>query len=206
MDAGALQIDEGHTAERVYDNADPKPAQQSAQNAQTAQKAQNKPATFTTTETKLAGGNTVEVTVQPTTVNSVQPNSVPNSAAKGNSPKPIGLVGKPIGKPAQIPLANMKNPNNPHKKPNLAQNPKNNTDTTQKIINTTVSTDKPQAKKRGRPAGSTNGEPKVKTPKKKILLSKSPKVENNTVDKKVSPKKAGKSTKKTPIAVKPKKE
>lgn len=69
-----------------------------------------------------------------------------------------------------------------------------------------MSTDKPQAKKRGRPAGSTNGEPKVKTPKKKILLSKSPKVENNTVDKKVSPKKVGKTTKKTPIAVKPKKE
>merc|ERR1712127_841296 len=158
MDAGdALQIDEGHTAERVYDSADPKPAK----NVQNAQNAQNKPA-FTTTETKLSGGNTVEVTVQPTKVNS------PNST-KVNSPKPI----------------NSQKPNGV--KPNLAQQPKNN-DT--KINSTTVSTDKPQAKKRGRPAGSTNGEPKVKTPKKKILLAKSPKVEN-TVEKKVSPKKMG---------------
>jgi len=201
MDAGdALQIDEGHTAERVYDSADPKPAK----NVQNAQNAQNKPA-FTTTETKLSGGNTVEVTVQPTKVNS------PNST-KVNSPKPIGLVGKPIGKPAQIP-ARLKSPSNSPKptnsqkpngvKPNLAQQPKNN-DT--KINSTTVNTDKPQAKKRGRPAGSTNGEPKVKTPKKKILLAKSPKVEN-TVEKKVSPKKMGKPAhKKTPVAVKPKKE
>ena len=65
MDAGALQIDEGHTAERVYDSAE-------------EVKLADKPKTsFTTTETKLADGNTVEVVVQPSKVNSLpKPNGV----------------------------------------------------------------------------------------------------------------------------------
>merc|ERR1711972_918630 len=128
MDAGALQIDEGHTAERVYDSDELKQLAEKAKLAAQIKKPNSTPG-FTTTETKLAGGNTVEVTVQP---------------SKPNAPlvKPPPILGKTVtvGKPVTVGL----------------QNIKANVSTDQKAgINN--NNNKPQ-KKRGRPAGSTNSD------------------------------------------------
>ena len=185
MDAGALQIDEGHTAERVYDSDEVKQLAEKAKLAAQIKKPNSTPG-FTTTETKLAGGNTVEVTVQP---------------SKPNAPlvKPPPILGKTVtvGKPVTVGL----------------QNIKANVSTEQKVGNNINNNNKPQ-KKRGRPVGSTNSDKgtvvaKGASPKKKILLTKSPKnkANNKTADgKKATPKKTNNSKKSTtPTATKSKK-